>query len=373
MRPNLMAVAPVSNIDGGVGVLLADLRHSYGQTHALNRLTLELAPGEVVALLGPSGCGKTRVLRVLAGLEDLDSGRVEVYGVDITMLRANKRDMGMVFQAYSLFPHMTARQNIEFGRRLRRVPQNQRRARAGDMLDLVGLAAEAERYAHQMSGGQQQWIALARVLAIEPQVLLFDEPLSALDATVRVRLREEICRIQTDAGITTLLVTYEQEEALTITDRISVMYDRRVEKLDTSEAIHRRSATAFVREFVGVTNQISLVLDGNRIRVFGRNLGIDNLATPGSNGTSLEAPIRPEDLALSDDSAGSALVTSLVLRGAITSVNVQSEEPDQALRINMPAHDAMSSTVGHRVVITPRRDTTLVGNSNTALQKEDAA
>jgi len=151
------------------------------------------------------------------------------------------------------------------------------------------------------------------------------------------------------------------------------MHDGRIEQLDTPEAIYRRPATAFVSEFVGVTNRIPVVLDGNRIRVFGRYLGIDNLAAAGSNGTSLEALIRPANSALSHDSAGRALVTSLVLRGAITSVNVRSEESDQALRIDMPAHDAMSFTVGHRMVIAPRRDTTLVGNSNTALQEEDAA
>lgn len=151
------------------------------------------------------------------------------------------------------------------------------------------------------------------------------------------------------------------------------MDDGRIEQLDTPETIYRRPATAFVSEFAGVTNRIPVVLDGNRIRVFGRNVGIDNLAAAGSNGTLLEALIRPADLALSHDSAGSALVTSPVFRGAITSVNVRSEELDQALRIDMPAHDAMSFTVGHRVIITPRRDTTLVGNSNTALQEEDAA
>jgi ABC-type Fe3+/spermidine/putrescine transport system ATPase subunit len=151
------------------------------------------------------------------------------------------------------------------------------------------------------------------------------------------------------------------------------MDDGRIEQLDTPETIYRRPATAFVSKFAGVTKRIPVVLDGNRIRVVGRNVGIDNLAAAGSNGTLLEALIRPADLALSHDSAGSALVTSPVFRGAITSVNVRSEEPDQALRIDMPAHDAMSFTVGHRVIITPRRDTTLVGNSNTALQEEDAA
>jgi len=189
----------------GVAVTLTDLSRSYGSIHALNGLTLDIAPGEFVALLGPSGCGKTTALRVLAGLEDADSGQVEVGGKDITAVPTSARDMGMVFQAYSLFPHMTARQNVEFGLQLRRIPTARRRARVADMLDLVELSDHAERYAHQMSGGQQQRVALARALAIEPQVLLLDEPLSALDAKVRVQLRDEIRRIQLEVGTTDLV------------------------------------------------------------------------------------------------------------------------------------------------------------------------
>ena len=208
-------------------------------------------------LLGPSGCGKTTALRVLAGLEDADAGRIVVGGKDISAVPTNKRDMGMVFQAYSLFPHMTAAQNVAFGLRLRGMGISDRDARANEYLDLVGLAAQADRYAHQMSGGQQQRVALARALAIRPQVLLLDEPLSALDAKVRVQLRDEIRRIQLEVGITTLFVTHDQEEALAVADRVGVMRDGRIEQIDSPEVMYTRPTTSFVAEFIGLTNRLA--------------------------------------------------------------------------------------------------------------------
>src|SRR5450631_1380904 len=241
----------------GVAVNLVNLRRSYGTIHALDGLTLDIAPGEFVALLGPSGCGRTTALRVLAGLEDADSGRVEVGGKDITSVPTSARDMGMVFQAYSLFPHMTARQNVEFGLRLRRIPAARRRARASEMLDLVELTDHADRYAHQLSGGQQQRVALARALAIEPQVLLLDEPLSALDAKIRIILRAEIRAIQRKLGITTVYVTHDQEEALSLSDRIVVMSEGRIEQVGTPFEIYNFPSTGFVARFVGTLNVLA--------------------------------------------------------------------------------------------------------------------
>ena len=189
------------------------LSRHYGTVVALNNLDLTVQPGELIALLGPSGCGKTTTLRLLAGLEDADTGSISVGGKDITRLPASKRDMGMVFQAYSLFPHMTVKENVGFGLRLRGVSATDRDRRALEMLELVELTSQADRYPSQISGGQQQRVALARALAIEPQVLLLDEPLSALDAKVRAQLRDQIRRIQLEIGITTLFVTHDQEEA----------------------------------------------------------------------------------------------------------------------------------------------------------------
>ena len=251
------------------------LRRHYGQVVALDGVDLTLQPGELVALLGPSGCGKTTTLRLLAGLEDADGGTITVAGRDVSRLPASKRDMGMVFQAYSLFPHMTVRQNVAFGLRLRKVSKEDRDRRALQMLELVGLTEQADRYASQISGGQQQRVALARALAIEPKVLLLDEPLSALDAKVRVQLREQIRSLQQRLHTTTLFVTHDQEEALSMADRVGVMRDGRLEQVAAPSELYARPATAFVAEFVGTMNRIpgELEADG-RVRVLGATLPI---------------------------------------------------------------------------------------------------
>ena len=251
---------------------LEALSRRFGAVQALDGLDLDLNPGELVALLGPSGCGKTTALRILAGLEDADSGRVLVGGKDITNVPANRRDMGMVFQAYSLFPHLTAVENVEFGLSLRRQAAAVRRQRAHDMLELVGIAAQANRYPQQLSGGQQQRVALARALAIQPQVLLLDEPLSALDAKVRIQLRDEIRRIQIEVGTTTLFVTHDQEEALALADRVGVMREGRLEQLGPPEEIYRTPATSFVAEFVGLSNRLPGRVVDDAVEVLGARL-----------------------------------------------------------------------------------------------------
>ena len=208
---------------GGVQMLGVDKIYPGSTVKALDDFNLEINPGEMVVLLGGSGCGKSTALRSLAGLEDIQAGRILVGGQDVTGVPINKRDMAMVFQAYSLFPHMTALQNVEFGLEIRGVDRAERRRQAMEKLELVGLADQAKKYTQQMSGGQQQRVALARALAVNPRVLLLDEPLSALDAKVRVQLRDEIRRIQLEAGTTTVFVTHDQEEALAVADRIGSM------------------------------------------------------------------------------------------------------------------------------------------------------
>jgi putative spermidine/putrescine transport system ATP-binding protein len=307
----------------GVTVRLEGLSRRFGAVQALDGLDLELAPGELVALLGPSGCGKTTALRVLAGLEEADSGRVLVDGKDITMVPANRRDMGMVFQAYSLFPHLTATQNVEFGLRLRGRPAAERRERAAAMLDLVGIASHAGRYPHQLSGGQQQRVALARALAIRPRVLLLDEPLSALDAKVRVQLRDEIRRIQLEVGTTTLFVTHDQEEALAIADRVGVMRAGRLEQLGPPAEIYRQPANAFVADFVGLSNRLPGQLRDGAVEVLGARLPlIDPAAAPADRAASVTALVRPESVDVVADPEGVGRVLAASFLGPTSRVTV---------------------------------------------------
>ncbi len=232
------------------------IRKTFGSTVALEGLDLDVHEGELISLLGPSGCGKTTALRIAAGFETADSGDVVVGTENISNLPAHKRNMGMVFQSYSLFPNLDVAANVEYGLRTRKVDKVERRRRVVDILELVELTDQSTKYPHQLSGGQQQRVALARALAIEPSVLLLDEPLSALDAKVRSSLRDEIRRIQTELGITTLFVTHDQEEALGISDRISVMSQGCLEQLGTPAEIYGNPSSAFVARFIGSMNEI---------------------------------------------------------------------------------------------------------------------
>jgi len=300
----------------GLAVELADLTRAYGQVRALDGLTLSIEPGELVALLGPSGCGKTTALRILAGLDTATSGTVSVGGKDLTRVPASKRDMGMVFQAYSLFPHMTVIDNVAFGLKMRGRDGAARRGRAGDMLDLVGLAEHADRYAHQLSGGQQQRVALARALAVEPSVLLLDEPLSALDAKVRVQLRDEIRRVQIEVGTTTLFVTHDQEEALAVADRVGVMNAGRLEQLAPPAELYSAPASRFVGEFVGLSNRLPAQVVGDTAAVLGRDVPV----LPGSTTGAGLALVRPEAVSVVADGDGPATVATVMFLGPLSRV-----------------------------------------------------
>jgi putative spermidine/putrescine transport system ATP-binding protein len=363
-EPTATAVASGSGPLGreGVEVRLEGLVRRYGAVTALDGLDLTLHPGELVALLGPSGCGKTTALRLLAGLEDADGGRVVVGGKDLTPLPTNKRGMGMVFQAYSLFPHMTARENVAFGLRLRRVGHTERLRRAGEMLDLVGLSAQADRYAHQMSGGQQQRVALARALAIQPTVLLLDEPLSALDAKVRVQLRDEIRRIQLEVGTTTLFVTHDQEEALAIADRVGVMRAGRLEQLASPTEVYGSPATRFVAEFVGLTNRLAARVADGSARVLGTPIPTAPGSLASGDGTAL---VRPEAIRVrsaaggADDGTGeTGTVVSSAFLGAISRLTV--DVGHGLVVAQLPTDDANAFSVGDTVRITLRPDPVLV-------------
>ena len=335
----------------GVSVSLNTLRRSFGAVHALDGMSLDLTPGELVVLLGPSGCGKTTALRVLAGLEDADSGRVVVGGKDITELPTNKRDMGMVFQAYSLFPHMTAQQNVEFGLRLRGIDGTARRTRASETLELVGLSEQANRYAHQMSGGQQQRVALARALAIQPQVLLLDEPLSALDAKVRVQLRDQIRRIQLEVGITTLFVTHDQEEALAVADRVGVMRSGQIEQIGAPDEIYNRPLTPFVAEFIGSTNRLPGQANGATATVLGSPVPL----LPGSPVSgAVTVLVRPEAVRVVLDAAdtadGRATVVATSFLGAHGRIQMRLND-DSLVIAQLSTVEVAAVEVGQRVTV----------------------
>ena len=287
---------------GGVQMLGVDKIYPGSNVKALNDFNLEIKPGEMVVLLGGSGCGKSTALRSLAGLEDIQAGRILVGGQDVTGVPVNKRDMAMVFQAYSLFPHMTALQNVEFGLEIRGVTRAERRRFAMEKLDLVGLADQAGKYTQQMSGGQQQRVALARALAVNPRVLLLDEPLSALDAKVRVQLRDEIRRIQLEAGTTTVFVTHDQEEALAVADRIGVMNHGRIEQIADPQTLYRRPETEYVATFIGLTNRLPGISNGAEAVVFGRRVPL----LEGSRKEGAVVLVRPENMTITMHEAGVA-------------------------------------------------------------------
>ena len=315
---------------------LRGLRRTFGSVVALDNLDLDVHSGEFVSLLGPSGCGKTTALRIVAGFEWPDAGEVLVNGRDVLGQPANKRNMGMVFQAYSLFPNMTAQHNVEFGLRVRKESHEKRAKRARELLELVGLGTAMGRYPRQLSGGQQQRVALARSLAIEPSVLLLDEPLSALDAKVRVQLREEVRRVQLELGITTLYVTHDQEEALSISDRVAVMSDGRVEQFGTPAQIYNGPRTAFVANFVGTMNRLEGTVVSREDRVVRCGPVMLSVPDPTFNhpaGETVELFVRPEDISLELLSNGNkpapglfdGRVTSLTFLGPVTRVGLATD------------------------------------------------
>ncbi len=305
---------------------LVDVSKSFGGTQVLKPLRLDLAQGEMLALLGPSGCGKTTTLRLIAGFEAPDSGSVVIGGRDVTGVPPNRRGLGMVFQNYSLFPHMTVGENVAFGLKMRRVGAAEKAARVRAMLQMVRLEAMEDRQVHQLSGGQQQRIALARALATEPAILLLDEPLGALDKNLREGMQFELRDIQRKLGITSILVTHDQEEALTMSDRVAVMAQGEVVQIGRPTEVYDRPRTRFVSEFLGTANIFtgvvtsaagsccwSVALDQQP-----QATGLVNSADALTVGQRVTLAVRPEKLAMGPPAAGAirAAVRDVVFRGA---------------------------------------------------------
>jgi iron(III) transport system ATP-binding protein len=334
---------------------LSGVTKRFGRFTALSDIALTVERGKLVTFLGPSGCGKTTLLRIIAGLETQDEGAIVQGGRDISRLPATRRDYGIVFQSYALFPNLTIFANVAYGLVNRRKGQDEIRRRVGELLKLVGLPDAAQKYPGQLSGGQQQRIALARALATAPGLLLLDEPLSALDAIERLRLRGEIRALQQRLGVTTIMVTHDQEEALSMADHIVVMNQGVIEQVGTPQEIYRDPASAFVADFVGKVNVLSAVAEGaGRFR-------IGQLVLNGATGTETIAPgtrvklyLRPEDVLIdgtlgTQSNAASGKVVKVEFLGAFCLVTVTlagAEEQPLVVNLSRHASDEMNLAVG---------------------------
>ena len=345
--PGAAAREPFLRLDG--------IRKTFGRFTALKTIALAVERGELVTFLGPSGCGKTTLLRIIAGLETQDAGTIVQGGRDISRLPAMQRDYGIVFQSYALFPNLTIFDNVAYGLVNRRKGRDEIHRRVGELLKLVGLPDSGAKYPGQLSGGQQQRIALARALATSPGLLLLDEPLSALDALERLRLRGEIRALQQRLGVTTIMVTHDQEEALSMADRVVVMNQGVIEQIGTPQEIYRAPASAFVADFVGKVNVIAAVAEeGNRFRVGGLMLDGASGADPVAAGTKVRLYLRPEDIVVAGAAAehaneAEAKVTKVEFLGAFCHVTVAvADAGDQLLLINVSRHsiDRMSLSEG---------------------------
>ena len=287
--------------NGDAFLAINGVTKSFGAVQVVRGADIAISKGEFVSFLGPSGCGKTTILRMVAGFETPTTGRIVIDGKDVTGLRPNQRKIGMVFQSYALFPNLTVAGNIGFGLKVAGKGADEIAGRVAEMLQLIGLPELADRYPWQLSGGQQQRVALARALAPRPRVLLLDEPLSALDAKIRVSLREEIRAIQKELGITTIFVTHDQEEALSMSDRVMVMYQGRIEQIGAPFEVYNHPKTKFVANFVGTLSTLEgKIVDAAAGAVEAAGARLDGVRLPAgaANGQGVTLALRPEALRL---------------------------------------------------------------------------
>lgn len=295
---------------------LTNIQKSFGPVQVVHGFDMSIEKGEFVSFLGPSGCGKTTVLRMIAGFETPTSGSIVINGKDQGTLKPNQRNIGMVFQAYALFPNMNVHDNVAFGLKVAGAPKSETDTRVKQMLSLIKLEHLADRFPYQLSGGQQQRVALARALAVKPQVLLLDEPLSALDAKIRVSLREEIRQIQQQLGITTVFVTHDQEEALSISDRIVVMNSGRADQIGTPFEIYNTPATRFVASFVGTLNIIEAkVADPatGAVTIGNQQVSLKEQISGMKGGDPISLALRPEAGSIADSAKGDTALTGEVV------------------------------------------------------------
>lgn len=319
---------------GNAYLRVKNLTKKFGNFVALDSVSLDVNEGEFVCFLGPSGCGKTTLLRAIAGLDIQTSGTVEQAGRDISPLPPSERDFGIVFQSYALFPNLNVIKNIAYGLENKKMPRPEINKRVDELVELVGLNEHKTKYASQLSGGQQQRVALARALATSPGLLLLDEPLSALDAKVRVHLRHEIKQLQHKIGITTIMVTHDQEEALAMADRIVVMNHGTIEQVGSPTEIYANPASPFVADFIGTTNFIKgEILENGRVSVAGVAMAGGNDAAEFNVGENVTLCVRPEDVLVTDEadsgeSAFSVTVTDVEFLGSFHRCHLRPNDGD---------------------------------------------
>ncbi|TBW38733.1 ABC transporter ATP-binding protein [Siculibacillus lacustris] len=345
---------------------IRNLRKSFGPATVVHDFALAVERGEFVSFLGPSGCGKTTILRMIAGFETASAGSITIDGQEVTDLPPAKRNVGMVFQAYALFPNMTVAQNIAFGLRVARRGPDEIAARVEEMLRLIKLPDIAGRYPYQLSGGQQQRVALARAIAVKPQVLLLDEPLSALDAKIRVSLREEIRSLQKDLGITTIFVTHDQEEALSMSDRVVVMNEGRAEQIGTPFEVYNYPRTRFVASFVGTLNILTATVidaENGRLAIDGREVLAAHTVEGRASGDTVTVALRPEAVTFGEAADGrdelAGTVEAVSFLGAVVRIRVRLESQTVSLdAFNQPA--VRLPAAGEPVTLCFARDDLLV-------------
>lgn len=328
-------------------VSIQDLRKQFGDSVAVEAVTLDIADGELIAFLGPSGCGKTTTLRMIAGFIEPTAGAIHIDGTEVTHVPVHKRNTGMVFQRYALFPHMTVTQNVAFGLEMHKVPMSEREGRIRQVLDMLHMTRLKDRYPRQLSGGQQQRVAIARALAIQPKVFLLDEPLSNLDASLRVEVREEIRTLQQRLGLTTIFVTHDQDEAMAISDRMAIMNNGVVQQIGAPEDVYERPANLFVADFLGKMNFFE-----------GRTVSHDLFQS--AHGTPVRATrltqdirhvgIRPERVRLvagpQVDNALPGVIESVTYLGSVLSIHMRLDSGERIS--SLVSNSTESSTVPRR-------------------------
>jgi spermidine/putrescine transport system ATP-binding protein len=352
-----------------IAISLQEVTKRFGDVTAVDGISLDIRDGEFLTLLGPSGCGKTTTMRMIAGFEEPDEGQILLRGKEIVGVPPNKREVNMVFQAYALFPHMTVEGNIEYGLKLKKVPRDERRQRVGEMLEIVGLAGYQRRRPSQLSGGQQQRVALARALVNRPTALLLDEPLGALDVKLRKHMQLELKRIQHEIGTTFVYVTHDQDEALSMSDRIAVMNAGVIEQIGEPRAIYEYPETPFVADFVGVLNAVEVRVDELSGDVAAMRLGdgerVEVRVAPGVIvGDRLMTAVRPERvrLASSEEPAGptgsrlSGTVKQVVYLGTLTQFHVGTSLGRRLIVHELSGERPSELHEGERVTLTWERD-----------------